>query len=295
MRARLTGALAVAWLVAAAALPLAAAAQDTTVTPSPTPTESPSPTPTASPTPTPTPDPEAEERERQDAKDRKRKIVRRIYRDFERDGRVAACDHSRKALRIAKRSIEDTYDEDFPDFRDALQAAIDRHKKGRCDPLPEDEPAEEPTPMPTATPESGSVTPPPVAPPPPPPPPDTAPEPGIIPGPDPGLGPDPGSTEPPPPGEGAIPEGTPAPPAPPPAPSTGPPQLVVTRSTSEADLLVPGSMLAVALIGLLIAAATALLARRSERFAGLGHAWREAAWRTSGTWGDFQDWLRAGR
>jgi hypothetical protein len=295
MSYRLTGALAVAWLVAAAALPPAAAAQDPTVTPTPTPTASPSPSPTA--TPTPTPDPEAEERERQDAEDRRRRIVRRIYRDFERDGRVAACDHSRKALRIAKRSIEDTYDEDFPDFRDALQAAIDRHAKGRCEPLPEDEPAEEPAPSPTATPQSGSIgggtTPPPVAPPPPPPP--LSPEPGIIPGPDPGLGPDPGSTEPPPPGEGAIPEGTPAPPAPTPAPSTGPPQLVVTRSTAEADLLVPWAMLAVALIGLLIAGATAFAAKRSERFAGLGHAWREAAWRTSGTWGDFTDWLRAGR
>ena len=27
----------------------------------------------------------------------------------------------------------------------------------------------------------------------------------------------------------------------------------------------------------------------------IGHAWREAAWRTSGTWNDFTDWLRTGR
>ena len=60
-------------------------------------------------------------------------------------------------------------------------------------------------------------------------------------------------------------------------------------------MFVPGSLLAVALIGLLIAALSALAAKRTDRFAGVGHAWREAAWRTSGTWSDFTDWLRARR
>jgi hypothetical protein len=40
---------------------------------------------------------------------------------------------------------------------------------------------------------------------------------------------------------------------------------------------------------------SALAARHSERFAGVSQAWREAAWRTSGTWSDFTDWLRPGR
>jgi hypothetical protein len=54
-------------------------------------------------------------------------------------------------------------------------------------------------------------------------------------------------------------------------------------------------MLAIALLGLLLAALSALAASRTGRFAGVGHAWREAAWRTSGTWNDFTDWLRIGR
>jgi hypothetical protein len=299
VRTRLTGLLLAVAMVAAAALPLAALAQDPGATTTPAPGE-PTPTPTASPSPTPEPtDPEAEEKARQDARDRKRKVVRRIYRDFERDGRISACDHSRKALRIAKRSIEDSYDEDFPDFRDAVQAAIDRHKKGKCEPLPEDLP--EPVPTPTPSPASGtldeSATPAP-APPPPPPPPAAAPAPSPESGALPGLGgDDSGGAFAPPPDEGAIPEGTPAPPQATPAPTApaGPPRLIVTRSANDANLAVPGTMLAIALAGLLIAAGTAVAGKRSGRFAGVGHAWREAAWRTSGTWSDFTDWLRSGR
>ena len=58
-------------------------------------------------------------------------------------------------------------------------------------------------------------------------------------------------------------------------------------------MFVPGALLAVALLGLLIAALSALMSKRTDRFAGVGHAWREAAWRTSGTWSDFTDWLRS--
>ena len=60
-------------------------------------------------------------------------------------------------------------------------------------------------------------------------------------------------------------------------------------------MFVPGALLGIALIGLLIAALSALASRRSERLAGVGHAWREAAWRTSGAWSDFGDWLRSRR
>jgi hypothetical protein len=69
----------------------------------------------------------------------------------------------------------------------------------------------------------------------------------------------------------------------------------VTPSTAKADLLVPWTMLAIALAGLLFAGLSAVAGKRSERLAGVGHAWREAAWRASGTWGDFTDWLRSGR
>jgi hypothetical protein len=122
MRARLTGAVA-ALVLAATAAP--AAAQDPTPTPTPSPTATP--TPSATPSPTPTPEEERDER------DRESKSVRRIYRDFERDGRIDDCDHTVKALKKARRSIEDSYKEEYPDFRDALTAALDRHDAGRCE------------------------------------------------------------------------------------------------------------------------------------------------------------------
>ena len=71
--------------------------------------------------------------------------------------------------------------------------------------------------------------------------------------------------------------------------------MIVTKAAASPNMFVPGALLAVALIGLLIAALSALVSKRSDRFAGVGHAWQEAAWRTSGTWSDFTDWLRSRR
>src|SRR5215218_8916272 len=106
MRARLKGASAALAVASLMTLPPAAGAQD----PLPTPSTTPTPTATATPTPTPTATPTPEEQEA--AKTRKRKVVRRIYRDFERDGRLAACDHTLKALRLARDSISDEYEQD---------------------------------------------------------------------------------------------------------------------------------------------------------------------------------------
>ena len=296
MRARST---AVAALVVAALSAPPAGAQD----PLQTPTPAPSATPTPSPTPTPTPTPEELERAERDRRDRKSKRVRGIYRDFRRDGRIDDCDHARNALKRARRSIADSYGEDHPDFRDALTAAIQRHDGGRCEERQAPTNAE-PTPAPTATPGPAPV-----------PAPAPAPAPVPAPTPDSGTLPDFGAgagggrgggsgggdsgAVTPLPGEDAIPEGAAPPPAaaaaPAPAPVPLPPKLVVTRSAAEASLFAPGTMLAVALLGLLAAALTALAAARTGRLAGIGHAWREAAWRTAGTWNDFTDWLRIGR
>src|SRR5918998_3105700 len=129
MRARLKWAPAALAAVALAVLATPAAAQD----PLQSPTATPSPTPSASPTPSPTPTPEEQERAERDERDRKAKVVRSIYRDFERDGRIDDCDHTERALKRARRSIEDSYAEEYPDFRDALTAAIERHNSGRCE------------------------------------------------------------------------------------------------------------------------------------------------------------------
>ena len=67
--------------------------------------------------------------------------------------------------------------------------------------------------------------------------------------------------------------------------------MIVTRSGTD-GLLIPGILLGIALLGALALGAFALAARRSPRFE---HAWREAAFRTRGTWADFSDWLKLGR
>jgi hypothetical protein len=293
MRARFIGlpaALAVAALALAATPVLGQGFP--TPTPTPTPTASP---PAATPTPTPTPTAEEQARAKRDARDRKAKLVKRIYRDFERDGRIDDCDHTEKALKRARRSIEDAYAEEYPDFRDALTAALQRHRDGKCVEVT-------PTPTPTPSPApGGTTTPPPASTPAPaaPPPPASTPDSGTLPdfgggSGDGGSKGDSGGTSTPP-GEGDIPEG--ALPSPPPAatPQALPPKLVVTRAGTAPNLFLPGTMLAVALLGLLIAALTGLFAKRTGRLAGVGHAWREAGWRASGTWSEFTDWLRTGR
>jgi hypothetical protein len=296
MRARLTGASAA---LALAVLAAPAAAQVPPTTPSPSPTATASPTPT----PTPTPTPEEQARAERDARDRKAKGVRSIYRDFERDGRIDDCDHPLRALKRARRSISDTYKEQFPDFRDALTAAIERHNGGDCEAQEQqlEDRNSDPTPTPTATatPAPGGTGTTPTTPPATPPP--TSPDPGTLPdfgsggSGDSGDKVDPLPEPPTAPGEDAIPEGTPSPTPAPQATPTPTPRLIVTRAAASPDMFVPGALLAVALLGLLIAALSALFAKRSGRLAGVGHAWREAAWRTSGAWSDFSDWLRSRR
>jgi hypothetical protein len=68
----------------------------------------------------------------------------------------------------------------------------------------------------------------------------------------------------------------------------------VTRPAGDRSLLVPALLLAAALLGAALLTASVLAARRG-RFAGWGHAWREASYRATGAWGDFGDWLRLGR
>jgi hypothetical protein len=265
--------------------PTATATQTETPTPTPTPTVTPTPTPTV--TPTPTPDP-AEEKK---ARLRKRLVVKRVYRDYRRDGRIDNCEHSRKALKRTLQSISDEFDADFPDFREAVKAAIKDWDKKRCEERAA-EPTATPSPPPTSTPAPPAATPAP----PPPPPTDS----GTI-----GGGDDRGSTTPPPPSKTPSPpsEGDIAPVQPTatatPVPTPTPPaeaQLVVTRPHPEdANLTVPLALLAAALLGLLAAGGTAIYARRTGRWPGWSHSWREAGYRATGAWGDFSDWLRLGR
>src|SRR5688500_15679566 len=101
----------------------AASAQDPAVTP----------TPTATPTPSPTPTPEEIAEAERKEKLRKRKVVRRVYNDYETDARIDNCEHSRTALKRTLQSITDDFDTDFPDFRVAVKAAIKNHDAERCE------------------------------------------------------------------------------------------------------------------------------------------------------------------
>jgi hypothetical protein len=58
---------------------------------------------------------------------------------------------------------------------------------------------------------------------------------------------------------------------------------------------VPAILLVLVLLGAAAAGGSALLGTHSARFAPMGQAWREAAWRAGGTWGNFTDWMRLGR
>jgi hypothetical protein len=87
-----------------------------------------------------------------------------------------------------------------------------------------------------------------------------------------------------------VPTVAPAAPATPPAAATPVAQVVV--HSGHRSLTVPLILIAIALLGAAFLALSALLARRNPRVA---HAWREAAYRTRGTWADFSDWLRLGR
>jgi outer membrane biosynthesis protein TonB len=204
-----------------------------------------------------------------------------VYRDYKRDGIIAACDHTRKDLRRTLKTIRPQFEDEFPDFRDAVRAAIKQHNRDKCT---------QPTPTPTSTP--APTTPAPSTPPPPPATPAPAP---VVPAPI----PTPSRTAKPP-KTSPTPEAT-VPPAPTPTPTPPPTaaqqeaQAVVSRPGNQSSLLVPGILLAIVLLGSAAAGGSALLGSRSPRFAAMGQAWREAAFRAGGTWGNFTDWLRLGR
>src|ERR1700754_198907 len=81
------------------------------------------------------------------------KAVKAVYTDYSRDGVIDVCAHTREVLQETLQGIEADFDRDFPDFREAVQAGIERHDKGRCDDVDGSGSADgTPTPTPTATP-----------------------------------------------------------------------------------------------------------------------------------------------
>lgn len=272
-----------------------ASAQVPTVTPTPTPTVTPAPTPTVTPTPTPVPPSE------------RTKAVKKVYKDYRHDGVIEACDHSKKTLKKTLKELDPQADIDTPDLRPALEAAIAQHHKTGCDrngdgkvdsqdvkpgstgstgsgtgstgtPAPTPAPTAVPTPAPTTPPSAATVAPLP------------APKPSKT------AKPDKGDVVP------LTPAPTPAPPAatPPPAEPSGPVATpsVVYRNADDpvpVSLLVLAALLALLAVLALVYVAVTRLGWAEKWLAGPRRAWREAAFRMGGTWGDFADWMRVGR
>jgi cobalamin biosynthesis Mg chelatase CobN len=226
------------------------------------------------------------------------KAVKKVYRDYRDDGVIEACDHTRKALQRTLDDLPPEADIETPDLRPALEAAIEQVKDDNC-----------PEPTPTATP-SPSATPAPTAAP--------APTTAPAPTPDDSLG----SGTPPPSGGGGgggggnppssqdvtpldpsvtpVPEATPpaavTPPAEPSGPAATPAPVYVNADDGvPIPLLVLAGLLALVALLALVYAALSRLGWGERRLAGIRRAWREATFRAGGTWGDFADWMRAGR
>jgi hypothetical protein len=246
------------------------------------------------------------------AQDARPKGVQRVYDDYRDDGVIDACKHPKRALQRTLDTLAPEADVDTPDLRPALEAAIEQHNSGDC--TPEQEAT--PTPTPSTTP-SPAVTPAP----------SPAPEPSSTPAPPPaasgggggggGGGTGAGGIAPSaPPAAGDIspvvpnptlvppavtPAVTPVPVTPPAAvePTGPPPAPAVVYANPDdglpASLLVPAVLLALVALLALLYAVLSRLGWADARLAGVRRAWREAAFRAGGTWGDFGDWMRPGR
>lgn len=222
--------------------------------------------------------------------------VQKVYDDYRRDGVIDVCDHSKATLEDTRDTIKAEYDRDYPDFREAITAGIERHDSGDCSDA-EASPTATAEPTETAVPDDstagggttgsggddgvstdgfteGAEA-----------------ESGALPQDDAGAAADPGAVPP----EDQIPPQATA--APPPVATVPPAAAAVAATpaivrTGHRSLTIPLVLIGIALLGGLALALSAFAARRSPR---LQHAWQEAAFRTRGTWADFSDWLRLGR
>jgi hypothetical protein len=283
VRARLFPALLAAFALLAAPAP----AQD----PPPSPTVSPSPSPSPSPEPVP---------ERSDE-------VKAIYRDYRRDGEIDGCKHEKADLKEVRKGLTDTDDAQTPELRYLLEAAIDQHKSGDCEEeVEEEEAAEEDddTDAGSGTGTPGSGTPGSTG---------TPATPGTQVTPDstvsPSAGAGSGSQDPLDAGDlsPVTPEVTPVPPAGAPPSTTIPPAEAATPAPTPAPvysnpddgvpvaLVVLAALLGALALGALVLALVSRAGWGERALAGPQRAWREAAFRAGGTWGDFADWIRVGR
>lgn len=203
-----------------------------------------------------------------------------VYKDFQKDGAVSACSFSAKDLKKARDQITPDLEQYAPDFRTAVELAIEQRGSGNCTKKPtgkSDAPAAvvPPTPGTGSTPGGGTKAP------------EGTPQPGATPG-----------------------QSAPAAPTPQPEPAPSPAAAAADGAIQNAAKTEPKSGrsdgLPAAVVGLgalacflLLVALAWLIARalawEPRWWARARHACQEAGWRASGTWADFTDWVRLGR
>jgi hypothetical protein len=191
-----------------------------------------------------------------------------IFGAYKKTGRVEACTWSAAQLADAKRQVPNDIEQYAPDFPNALDDAIQRRAAGGCS---------KSAAAPAATaPAAG----------------------GAPPGPTATTGVPPGTTPAAPASSAQPPQPTPASN---PSPAIGDKAILAASKTRSSDAGVPAPLVALAIIGALMALAALLyaLARwwawEPPWLVRARHAGAEASWRASGSWAEFVDWVRMGR
>jgi hypothetical protein len=193
-----------------------------------------------------------------------------IFGAYKKSGRVDGCAWSARQLADAKRQVPNDIEQYAPDFPNALNDAIAKRAAGGCS-----KSAAAPA-TPTA-PAGGSPS---------------------SPGPTATTGVPPGTTPAAPSAGSQAPQPTPTSN---PSPAIGDKAILAASKTRSSDAGIPAPLVALAIIGALMALAALLyaLARwwawEPHWLVRARHAGAEASWRASGSWAEFSDWLRLGR
>jgi hypothetical protein len=194
----------------------------------------------------------------------------RVFEEYQGSGRIDACEHSEKELEQAGSSIPNDIDAYAPDFRNALEAALELRAGGGCASDDEGTGATS-TGGGAAAPGASTETPTTTTP----------------------------ATTPAAPGSTVTPGPTPDPTAAPVADDQAIADAARTAETSGGGT--PAPVVALGVLGALLALGglaygLAFFLAWDPRWAQrMRHAVAEAGWRTGNTWSEFADWVRLGR
>jgi hypothetical protein len=190
----------------------------------------------------------------------------KVFKEYQGSGQIDACKHSEAELKSANSDIPNDIDAYAPDFRNALEAALERRAGGGCESGGAATPSGGTTAPGTTTPATTT----------------------------------PGATE------TTAPAGSTVTPSPTPDPTAAPAaddQAIVraARTASTSGGGTPAPVVALGVLGALLALGGLLYGlahwlawdpRWAQR---LRHAVAEAGWRAGNTWSEFADWVRLGR